>query len=90
MNITAYKFVVGKIKERAHLEDMWFKVVPGGGGSNTSPPTPKFRRPFRIVPTSTLLWKLLKIAEFRMLTPQDVRKKGSKIKKLPRFAIVLH
>jgi hypothetical protein len=32
----------------------------------------------------------LKIAEFRTPTPQDVRKKGSKILKLPRFAIVLH
>jgi len=29
------------------------------------------------------LWKLLKIAEFRMPTPQDVQKKGSKILKLP-------
>ena len=36
------------------------------------------------------LWKLSKIAEFRTPTPQDVRKKGSKILKLPRFAIVLH
>ena len=32
----------------------------------------------------------LKIAEFRTPTPQDVRKKGSKILKLPRFANVLH
>jgi len=32
----------------------------------------------------------LKIAEFRMPTLQDVREKGSKILKLPRFAIVLH
>ena len=32
----------------------------------------------------------LKIAEFKTPTPQDVRKKGSKILKLPRFAIVLH
>jgi hypothetical protein len=31
-----------------------------------------------------------KIAEFMMLTHQDVRKKGSEILKLPRFAIVLH
>ena len=30
------------------------------------------------------------VAEYRMPTPQDVRKKGSKILKLPRFAIVLH
>ena len=32
----------------------------------------------------------LKIAEFRTPTSQDVRKKGSKILKLPRFALVLH
>ena len=32
----------------------------------------------------------LKIAEFRMPTLQDVRKKGSKILQVPRFAIVLH
>jgi hypothetical protein len=30
------------------------------------------------------------IVEFRMPTPQDVWKKGSKILKLPRFATVLH
>ena len=53
-------------------------------------PLPKFRRLSKIVPNSTLLWKLLKIAGFRTPTPQDVRKKGSKILKLPRFAIVLH
>jgi len=38
-------------------------------------PPKKFRRPSKIVPNSTLLWKLLKIAEFRTPTPQDVRKK---------------
>ena len=30
------------------------------------------------------------IAEFRMQTHQDVRKKGSEILKIPRFAIVLY
>ena len=48
-----------------------------------NPPPTKFRRPSKIVPNSTRLWKLLKIAEFRKPTPQDVRKKGSKILKLP-------
>ena len=38
-------------------------------------PPPKFRRPSKIVRNSTRLWKLLKIAEFRAPTPQDVRKK---------------
>jgi len=35
------------------------------------------------VPNSTRLWKLLKIAEFRTPTLQDVREKGSKILKPP-------
>ena len=35
------------------------------------------------MPNSTRLWKLLTIAEFRIPTHQDVRKKGSKILKLP-------
>ena len=63
--------------------------VPRGDLGFSTPP-PKFRRPSKLVPNSTRLWKLLKIAEFRVPTSQDVRKKGSKILKLPRFAIVLH
>ena len=55
----------------------------GGGFKPTPPPPPKFRRPSKIMPKSTRLWKLLKIAEFRTPTPQNVRKKGSKILKLP-------
>ena len=56
------------------------------GGEGVQPPLPKFRKPSKIVPSSTRLWKLLKIAEFRTPTPQHVRKKGSKIIKLPRIA----
>jgi len=47
----------------------------GGGLGGSNPPPPKFWRPSKIVPKSTQLWKLLKIAEFRTPTPQDVRKK---------------
>jgi len=47
------------------------------------PPLPNFGRPSKIVPNSTRLRKLLKISEFRAPTPQDVRKKGCKILKLP-------
>jgi len=54
-----------------------------GGLGFSNPPFPKFRRPSKIVPNLTRLWKLLKIAEFRMPTLQNVRKKGSKILKLP-------
>ena len=39
--------------------------------------------PPKIVPNLTRLWKLIKIAEFRTPTPQDVWKKVSKILKLP-------
>ena len=56
-------------------------VYRGGGGFKPSPP--KFQRPSKIMPNSIQFWKLLKIAEFRMPTPQDVQKKGSKILKLP-------
>ena len=54
--------------------------VPRGG---FNPPPAKLGRPSKIMPNSTRLWKLLKIAEFRTSAPQDVRKKNSKILKLP-------
>jgi len=60
----------------------------GFGEGGWTPPPPKFPRPPKTVKNPTRLWKLLKIAEFRTPTPQDVSKKGSKILKLPRFAIV--
>ena len=53
--------------------------VPGGG---FNPPLPKFRRPLKSCQTQPD-YENLKIAEFRTPTPQDVRKKGSKILKLP-------
>jgi hypothetical protein len=49
-----------------------------------------FEGPPKLCQSQPDLWKLLKIAEFRMPTLQDIRKKGSRILKLPRFAIVLH
>jgi len=55
----------------------------GGVGGSKPPSSSKFRRPSKIVPNSTRLGKLSKIAEFRTPTPQDVQKKGSKILKLP-------
>ena len=54
-----------------------------GGLGCSNPPPPKFRRSSKIVPNSTRLWKLLKNPKFGTPTPQDVRKKGSKILKLP-------
>ena len=54
------------------------------GGFKPPPPPAIFRRPSKIVTSSTRLWKLLKMAEFRTPTPQDIwKKKGSKILKLP-------
>ena len=71
---------------------MRYSGVPRGGVWGVQTPPPKIPKALqKIVRNSTWLWKLLKkIAEFMMPTPQDVRKKGSKILKLRRFAIVLH
>jgi len=75
----------------SHCGSLWgnpawvfpFQWETGGGfGGSKPPPPPKFRRPSKIIPNSTRLWKLLKIAEFWTPTPQDVWKKGSKILKL--------
>jgi len=63
------------------LESMAYRGEGVLGCSN--PPPPKFRRPSKIVPNSTRLWKLLKTAELRTPTHKDVRKKGSTILKLP-------
>ena len=60
----------------------------GGSGVQTSPEIPKALQ--NRAKTEPDLWKLLNISEFRMPTPQDVRKKGSKILKQPRFPIFLH
>ena len=57
--------------------------VPGEGLGCSTPPHRNSKRPSKIVPNWTRLWKLLKIAEFRTPPPQYVRKKGSKILKLP-------
>jgi len=65
---------------------------PGGGGVGAPPPPPPPEIPKALKNRAKLnpIVKTLKIAEFRTPTPQDVQKKGSKILKLPRFAIVLH
>jgi hypothetical protein len=65
-----------------HSQCQW-RAEGGEVGVFNPPSRKKFRRPSKIVPNSTRLWKLIKIAEFRTPTLQDVRKKGSKILKLP-------
>jgi hypothetical protein len=91
MSATSVIVPIHFLSHTGMLHTFW-TVMCGGGGvcGGSNPPPPKFRRPSKIVPNSTRLWKLLKIAEFRTPTPQDIQKKGSRILKLPRFAIVLH
>ena len=60
------------------------------GGFGCSNPPRNSEGPPQLCKIQPDLRKLLKIAKFRSPTPQDVRKKGSKILKLPRFAIVLY
>ena len=68
----------------------WPVAYRGGVWGVQTPPR-NSEGPPNLYQTQPDLWKLLKIAEFRTPTPQGVRKKkGSKILKLPRFAIVLH
>ena len=52
------------------------RVEGGLGGSN--PPSPKFRRPSKIVSNSTRLRKLLKIAELGRQHPKIFGKKAVK------------
>jgi len=61
-------------------------VLYWGGGVRvfkTHPTPPEIRKALQNCAKLTRLWKLLKIDEFRMPTPQDVWKKGSKMLKLP-------
>jgi len=63
----------------------------GGRGFGVFKTPPKFRRPYKkSCQTQPDCEKLLTIPEFRTPAHQDIRKKGSKILKPPRFAIVLH
>jgi len=60
-----------------------YSGVPRGVLGCSTPPPPEIRKVLKIVPNSTRLWTLLKIAKFRTPTPQYVRKKCGKILKLP-------
>ena len=53
--------------------------VPRGGWDVQTPPLRNSEGPPQLCQTQPDLRKLLDIAEFRTPTPQDVRKKGSKI-----------
>jgi len=58
------------------------------GGFNPPPPR-NFEGPTNRAKLNPIV-KTVKIAEFRKPTPQDIRKKGSKILKLSRFTVVFH
>ena len=60
----------------------------GGWGVQTPPEIPKALQ--NRAKLNPIVKTVKKHADFRTPTHQDVRKKGSKIPKLPRFAIVLH
>ena len=60
----------------------------GGWGFNPPPKIPKALQ--NRAKLNPIVKTVKKITEFRTPTPQDVRKKRSKILKLPRFTIVLH
>ena len=67
------------------LSIMQWRTEEGGRGWGVKPPPPQ-KKILKILQNRakiTRLWKLLRIAEFRTPTHQDVRKKGSKILKLP-------
>ena len=49
-----------------------------GGGLGVQTPPRKYEDPPKSCQTQPDLWKMLKIAEFRTPTPQDVQKKGRK------------
>ena len=57
----------------------------GNWGVQNHPPPPfrNYEGPPKSCTNSTRSWKLLNIAEFRTQTSEDVRKRGSKILKLP-------
>ena len=61
----------------------WWPVAYRGGCLGSSNPNLNSEGPPKSCQTQPDCEKLLKIAEFRTPTHQDVRKKGSKILKLP-------
>jgi len=79
---------LGPVKDNGMWRTVAYRGGEGLGGSN--PPSPEIPKALQNRAKLNPIGKLLKIAEFRMPTPQNVRKKSTKILKLPRFAIVLH
>jgi len=76
------KFILKIPRIQAH-QCIYPVAYRGGGGFWGFKPPLKFRRPSKIVPNSTQLWKLLKLLNLGRQHPNMFRKKGSKILKLP-------
>ena len=70
--------------------DGWRQWHAEGGFGVFNPTSPEIPKALQNRAKLNLIVKTVKNSEFRTPTPQDVRKKGSKILKLPTFAIVLH
>jgi len=84
-HITTYLHVLLNLSSQTLWKEEFFLTpvsgVPRGkemfGGVNPSPPK-KFRRPSKIVPNSTRLWKLLKKLNLGCQHPKAFRKKAVK------------
>jgi hypothetical protein len=82
----------GKWLPASHLQGIAVAYRGGewGGCGVQLPPTPRNSEgPPKSCQTHPDCEKLLKIAEFRTPTIQDVKKKDNKFLKLPNFAIIL-
>ena len=77
------------MKSTIHCSKQW-RTEGGGFGVFKSPPRNSEGPTKNRAELNPFVKTVKKIAEFRMPTHQDVRKKVSKILKLPRFAFVLH
>ena len=71
-----------------HEYNQW--RTEGGLGCSNPPPRNSEGTTKNRARLNAIVKTVKTIAEFRMPTHQDVRKKGSKILKLCRFAFVLH
>jgi len=70
------------------FQSLYFSGIPKGGGvGGFKPPPPEISKPLQ---NRAKLSPIVKTAESETPTTQVVWQKSSKIRKLPRFAIVLH
>ena len=86
------RFVISHVNSSSYtlFSVIVFSGLPFGGFVVFKPPRNSEGPPKNHATLNPIVKTVKKIAEFMMLTHQDVRKKGSKILKLCRFAIVLH